>query len=148
AGRTLGIDNSVINNALNNAGLLVVRANSSFNGGFVNVAGATLRLLGDGNYSSVNLTVANGFTNSGLIEMTSVFNAQPVTLNVTSGTLVNAAGATIDILQGSGNGGRTINAQLNNQGTLNVGTGAALSRGSALHVNSGTINVSGGDVSL
>src|SRR5678809_756059 len=94
---TLNIENSTINAALVNQGLLVFRGGANnLAGSFENQAGGTLRVIGDGSFSGAQLTLALGFTNHGLIELTSVVNAQPATLIVSSGTLVNAAGAQIN----------------------------------------------------
>src|SRR5947207_4336807 len=103
AGRTLNTDNSTINAALINQGLLLFRGTANNLGGsFENQGGATVRLLGDGNFDQSILNVANGFTNSGVIELTSVVNAQSATLNVSAGSLVNAPGAQINALAGTG----------------------------------------------
>jgi hypothetical protein len=142
-------ENSTINAALVNQGLLVFRGGANnLAGSFENQAGGTLRVIGDGSFSGAQLTLALGFTNHGLIELTSVVNAQPATLIVTSGTLVNTAGAQINVLAGSGNGGRTLTAQLDNQGTLNVGTSLTINKGSAAHLNSGAILLTNGDLTL
>ena len=120
---TLHSDNSTINTTLVNQGVLVFRGFANNLGGtFDNQAGATLQVLGDGSISGAQLTTALGFTNYGVIELTSVINGQPATLVVSSGSLVNAPGALINVLPGSGNPGRTLTAQLDNQGTLNVAT--------------------------
>ena len=142
---TLNIENSTINAALVNQGLLVFRGGANnLAGSFENQAGGTLRVIGDGSFSGAQLTLALGFTNHGLIELTSVVNAQPATLIVTSGTLVNTAGAQINVLAGSGNGGRTLTAQLDNQGTLNVATSLLINKASVAQIDEGTINVSAG----
>src|SRR5438876_6300030 len=98
---------------------LSVLGTSALNGPFQNQAGATLRVASAANIISADLTVANGFINNGTIELTSTNGAITPALHVTSGTLVNAAGGQINILAGTG-GGRTLDAQLDNQGTLNV----------------------------
>jgi hypothetical protein len=98
------------------------------------------------------LTVANGFVNEGLIELTNTSAGQPATLNVTAGTLTNAAGGQIRALAGSGTASRTLGAELNNLGTLEVALGASstftLSKSSADHLNSGTISVDGGNLTI
>jgi hypothetical protein len=48
------------------------------------------------------------------------------------------------VLLGTGNPGRTLTAQLDNQGTLNVATSLIINKGSAAHLDEGTINVSDG----
>jgi len=76
-----------------------------------NAAGATLRLQGTGPSAPANLTVANGFTNSGSIVLTDSTSSYGAALNVTTGTLTNAAGGTITAAVGTG-GTRSLNAQL------------------------------------
>src|SRR6185436_6325536 len=97
------------------------------------------------------LTIANGFTNQGTIELTSgVSGFQQTTFTVTAGTLVNAPGATITPLVGGSNGARILAAQLDNQGTLTIANpaGMTLSKSGAQHTNSGTITLAGGNLAL
>jgi len=95
-----------------------------------------------------SLIVANGFTNNGVIELTATSGgAIGSILTVTNGTLVNAAGGTISALAGTG-GSRTLTAQLDNQGTLSLDTALTINKASADHTNSGTIDVSGGNLTL
>jgi predicted outer membrane repeat protein len=99
------------------------------------------------------LTVANGFTNSGTVELTTTGPdpTRSATLDVTSGSLTNAG--TLQSLVGAGfdgNSGRTLGAELINEGTINVGMPLTLSKSGAAHVNGagGVINVTGGDLSV
>src|SRR5207247_8709563 len=62
-------------------------------------------------------------------------------------TLINAPGGTIDAAAGAA-GLRTLALALNNQGTVTLDRGLALNRSSAAHTNSGSINVSGGDLTV
>ena len=147
-GSTLNVDNSTINAALVNQGLLVFRGvNNNLGGSFGNQAGATLRVLGANNFGQAILNVANGFTNSGVIELTSVVEVQNATLNVNSGSLVNAAGGQINVLAGTG-GPRTLGVQLDNRGTVTINQALTLDQGSADHLNNGTITLSGGDFTV
>jgi hypothetical protein len=142
---TIRSDNSTINTTLINQGLLVIRGvGNNLTGIIDNQAGATLRVLGDGNFSGTQVTFARGFTNSGLIELTSVVNSQLAQLDVISGTLVNAAGAQINILTGSGNGGRVLGAELDNRGTITVGDSLTINKSPAAHLNSGSILLTNG----
>src|SRR5437762_3478666 len=148
-GKTLGADNSTLNCTVVNQGLLVFRGfGNNIGGTLENQAGATLRVLGDGNFSGAQLNMASGFTNFGLIELTSVINSQSATLNLTSGTLLNAAGAQINVLTGSGNGGRFLGAELDNRGTLNVGASLTINKVSAAHFNSGSIVITNANLTL
>src|SRR5262249_14101721 len=110
-------------------------------------ASSIVRVQGIGGTGS--LTVLNGFTNNGTIELS---NVSPFTygaaLGVTNGTLVNAAGANLNALPGQSGGPRTLAAQLVNQGTLTVTQSLTLDKASAAHSNSGTITLSGGDLTI
>src|SRR5438128_2500255 len=69
------------------------------------------------------LTVAQGFTNLGAIELTQAGPSNTgydARLGIASGTLVNARGANIKSLTGVRGGNRQLDGQLDNQGTLVV----------------------------
>ena len=66
---------------------------------------------------------------------------------MSSGTLTNAATGAINVLTGSG-GGRTITATLDNQGTVTLSRPLTMNGTNATHTNSGTIALSGGDLTL
>ena len=109
--------------------------------------GTTLRVLGDNAGFNASLTAATGFTNNGTIELTSADSFRNATLVVTSGTLVNASGAAIQSLVGT-DGGRTLTAELDNQGTLTVNHPLTINKTSANHQNSSNINLSGGSLTV
>src|SRR5207244_3624806 len=103
-GSTLTINMSTINTKLENLGLLSIQGGSStINGAFHNASGASVNISGAagcGGGSPGTLTVANGFTNEGFMTLNTAGNAcgtadGSATLSVNSGTMVNAAGATI-----------------------------------------------------
>jgi hypothetical protein len=141
AGGTLTLQNGDLNTPLVNAGTVLSLGSSSMDGSVTTVAGSLLRVQGVSGLNAT-LTVASSFTNEGAIELTSSATAN-VTLSVTSGTLTNAADGTIRSLVGLG-GGRTLTAQLDNQGTLTVAQTLTINRGSAQHTNSGLIELTGG----
>jgi len=89
------------------------------------------------------LNVANGFSNSGVIELTSVANAHNSTLYVSASSFVNASGALFNALAGLG-GARTLGVQLDNHGTTTVEASLTISKTSAAHLDTGTINVGSG----
>src|SRR5262249_60474715 len=118
AGRTLKltsttVTSNTVNAPLLNQGTLLVQGNTTLNGAFGNAPGGALRVDGIGGTGGAHLTVANGFTNQGMIEMTGNQNWFSQ-LMVMSGTLTNAVGGTIRVLP---SGGRFLGAQLDNQGT-------------------------------
>ncbi|NUQ43175.1 MAG: choice-of-anchor D domain-containing protein, partial [Calditrichaceae bacterium] len=61
-------------------------------------------------------------------------------LTVTGGQLVNASGATIRAAVGVGTSSRTLNAALNNQGTLSVNQGMTINGSSIVNAVGGLIN--------
>ncbi len=157
-GRTLTLFFSAINAPLVNNGALIARATGNTIGGsFTTGPGSILRVQGQTAFSSGILTIAPAFTNNGTIELTSVVGGDTnanATLNVT-GTLTNPAGHTIDVLQGVGafGGDRFLNAPLDNQGTINISSDSGLSVNppsalNAQHMNSGTINVTDGNLTV
>lgn len=147
AGRTLFVTSSTINAALDNQGLLLVAGSVGLNGGLTTATGSTLRIEGNGSQGNGILTVAAGFTNTSVIELTSAGSGFPSQLIVTGGTLVNAPAGTITTLVGAG-GARSLTAQLNNQGLLSVNAPLLMDAVSAAHNNSGTIDVNLADLSL
>lgn len=97
------------------------------NGSVLNDTGATLQIAAE---SSVNnqgtLTSANGMTNRGLVELTTLgLSSDHVSLASASGTIVNEPGATFDLLAGDG-GRRTLTGEVDNQGVFNVETAVVL----------------------
>ena len=147
AAETLSIQTCTVNAPLVNNGTLVLKGTGNVNGGYTSGVGSGLRLWGMGGAGSSIQAFASGFTNNGSIEMNSFGGVYAAIFNVTSGTLVNAASRTIDVLAGTG-GVRTFGLQLDNQGTLNVGAALTLEKTGSAHSNSGTINVTGGDLAV
>jgi len=147
-GRFLNVRSSTINADLDNHGTLLVNGSSAFNGVLTTGDTSLIQVQGNGTYSTGTMTVLNGFTNRGVIELSDIVSSYGATLNVTNGTLTNALGASINALAGT-NGPRTLGATLDNQGSLSVAlapTGSlTLNHGGADHQNTGTIDVSGGD---
>ena len=123
SGQQLELVNGTLTAALVNQGLFLVHGNVALSGALTTASGSTVRIQGINTYGGAALTVANGFTNvnGSTIELTDAVAGYGATLHVTAGTLTNMAGASLSILQGT-NGPRTIDAQLDNQGTLAVGT--------------------------
>jgi chloramphenicol 3-O-phosphotransferase len=149
----VNLDNNSItaNSELRNEGVLQSRGISTINGSFVTAADSILRVRGQTGFGQGILTVSSGFTNNGTIEVTSIVGGDSnanATLNV-NGVLVNAPGRRIEILQGQG-GTRALNASLDNQGdiTVNSSSGLTVNIASADHLNSGTIHVSAGDLTV
>src|SRR5262249_5171041 len=119
AGVTLSLTDSTLSGApFANHGTLLAQGTSVLNGTMTTAAGSLLRVAAD--VGGAALTVLNGFTNSGAIELTNISQNWSSTLAVTNGTLVNAAGASLSALPGAGSGNRILTGNLDNRGTLTV----------------------------
>ncbi|MEQ1857951.1 MAG: Ig-like domain-containing protein, partial [Longimicrobiales bacterium] len=141
---TINLSTADVTLPITNQGTINFGGTPVVDGLLTTLAGSTLRI--GGVTGSANVTVSNSFTNNGLIELTST-SGQNSALNVT-GTLTNAAGANLNVLAAAG-GTRTLAAGLNNAGTVTMTSQSlTLVRVGAVHVNSGTINVSGGNLTL
>jgi hypothetical protein len=111
-------------------------------------AGSVMRVEGANATGTGALTVLNGFTNNAAIELSNANLNQAAQLTVSNGTLTNALGGTISALAGATGGGRTLTAELDNQGTVTVNQPLTINRTTALHKNSGTFTIPGGDVTI
>lgn len=130
-GRTLQLASTTVTAPMVNAGTLqVLNAGNSISGPLTTTATSLVQVGAFGGAGSdATLTVASGFTNSGVIELSNFSDtADPwsSTLSISSGVLVNAPGGTIRALPGTvGGGARTLSASLDNQGTLALYPGGA-----------------------
>ena len=131
------------------AGVLLVNGrNIAVDGGFTLSDGSLLRLAATG-ANGAHITFADGFTNSGKIildiDTDSTFQTD-ASITVTNGTLVNAG--TIESLNTGGGGkSRTINAVLENDGTILVNYYLKLTNVSRIFTSTnGTIDLVGSNV--
>ncbi|HEY3280284.1 MAG TPA: hypothetical protein VGJ83_07205 [Gemmatimonadales bacterium] len=151
AGRSLSMRASTINAPFVNNGSLFVDGSSVLGGAVTTGGTSSIRIQGNGTTGFSQLTVASGFTNNGQIVLTDSTAAYGAGLDVTTGTLVNAAGASIIAPTGSA-GPRQLNAQFSNQGSLTVATaanqGLTMAHASAVDSNTGTITVASGDLTI
>ncbi|MCK6486530.1 MAG: thrombospondin type 3 repeat-containing protein, partial [Phycisphaerae bacterium] len=109
---------------------------------------SVLRVEAGPGSSNGTLTVSAGFTNSGTIELIHTgTSGHTATLNVTTGTLTNT-GIIRALPSASASSQRVLNAQLDNQGTLEVNQATSVNKSSAQHASSGTINVTGGNLTI
>lgn len=145
AGRNWNLTNCAVSASLDVLGTLLTQGTTSVSGALITSPGSIIRIEAiPGN--SATLSVSTGFTNNGTIEISSPLG-WPSSLVVSSGTLTNAPGGVIGSLP-AGSGSRTLTAELDNQGTLELATGLVVDKSSADHRNSGTINVTGGNLVL
>jgi hypothetical protein len=134
-----------------NQGTLLAQGPSAINGTFTTTAGSVVRAQGSSEGGYASLSILNGFTNNGTLELTNAntSSAQDAALTVTNGTLVNVFGASLSSQPGAlGGGSRTLAAQLDNRGTLTMAQALTLSKASAAHSNTGMITLSGGDLTV
>jgi len=110
-------------------------------------AGQTVWVQGSNVGQHATLTAASGFSNAGAIRLESIDQNWASNLTVTSGTLTNTTTGVIIVNPGTG-GERTLAAQLDNQGTVNISQATNLVKDSAAHRNSGTIVVNGGTMNV
>ncbi|MDP2852034.1 MAG: hypothetical protein Q8O23_01380, partial [Gallionella sp.] len=142
---TLQLSNDTINAALDNqsGGMLFLEpAAVATIAGALNNTGTIRLRMANGAPANTVLTVNNSFTNNGVIELGTNFSGAPVSLTVNggAGTLTNASGATLRTgFTGSTEAGSIINANVTNQGTMDVTAGVSIS---SLASNNGTINLS------
>jgi fibronectin-binding autotransporter adhesin len=132
-------------------GVLSIEGSVALTGALTTAGGSTLRVEGTPTYGAAALTVANGFTNvsGATIQLSDAIGAFGATLTITNGQLINASGATFSVSGGAG-GPRILAAELNNQSTINIATsqGLTLTKPSAVHTNSGTISLTGGNLTV
>jgi len=147
AGRTTYFNTVTVNSPISNEGLLEVGSSSAINGALSTVASSTIRLASDGSTGNSTLTVANGFTNEGVIELSSTIGAYTAGLVVTSGTLVNAVGASINSIVGTG-GARVLNAAVQNDGSINVLHPTQWIANNTANWISGALNITGGNLTV
>jgi hypothetical protein len=147
AGLPLTLRNTTIDAPFTNEGFVGVVTPSVINGALTTVAGSIIRIATDGAVGTSTLTVANGFTNEGNIELTSVASTYTAVLAVSAGTLVNAPGGTIATLPGTG-GARTIVAQVDNQGVLSIQQPTVWTAASIANQNNGTLDVTAANLTL
>ena len=151
AGKVLTLANTIINGPLSNSGILLSRGTGDqVNGTLTAAAGSTIRIQGNSTFGHAALTIANGFTNNGAIDLTGIDAAWDSSLTVTTGTLTNPATRTITTTIGTGGAGgsRALNAQLSNAGSMTLNAPLTMTRAEADHTNSGTISVLGGDLTV
>ncbi len=67
---TLELTSDTINADVLNSGTIQVFSGNSINGALTTTSTSVIHLEGNGSYGTSQLTVANGFTNNGLIELT------------------------------------------------------------------------------
>ncbi len=135
---------------MQNAGTVVVAGIVNINGALTAGAGSTIEIeegdQGNG-IGNATLTVANGFTNDGVIDLTGVgYAPYSSLLAVNKGMLVNASDGTIRSTDPTGDGGsRGLNLVMDNQGTIDVPDGSLIWYGSGeSNTNEGTITIGTG----
>ncbi len=157
---------SVVNSAIVNDSTLRVQRGGTWNGTYTSGSGSTLKVESENGFLST-LTVASAFTNNGTLELTTIGFLASSALTWSSGTLTNAAGASILLSPGTGgtrtltgplsnagtltvNAATTLTGQLSNSGTMTVNAATTLAGSGADHVNaaSGLIDLVAGNLTI
>ena len=118
ANDTLQLVGGVLTASVVNNGLFLAQGTATLAGAFTAAAGSTLRVLGANVSTNAAFTVATGFTNNGVIDITSIDLGYSAGLTVTAGTLTNASGGTITVSTGSGGSRSVTGTLLDNFGTV------------------------------
>lgn len=122
-GGTLAADHATFNVPVVNQGTMTISTadftNTTFNSTVSNAAGAHFNIVVNSSGHGSAVTVVNGFTNSGTISLEGGSNNTGSTLNVTKQQLINGASGVITFAGVTG-APSTINANVLNQGTINV----------------------------
>jgi hypothetical protein len=140
---TLALHGSAIDVPVHNGGVITATVANYLNRAYTNDAGSILRLSYTSNAGAV-IEVDSGFTNNGLLELVNTYSTANTRVRAASGSLVNSPTGTIAI---SGTTGwSNIETELNNQGAMELDWYLRLDSASAAHVNSGTINLTGGNL--
>jgi fibronectin-binding autotransporter adhesin len=120
--------------------------------GYVNVtgpftvnAGRTFSALATTGATNGQTVTAPAFTNLGTTNVSGSGAGWHIALNIPTGTLINGSTGIINLLDGTGSGSnRTLSAELQNQGTVNVHTNSTtptIGRAGAVHTNTGLIDI-------
>jgi hypothetical protein len=138
---TTQVVDSVLKTDVKNEGQVTFRIRSSYSGNFQNLPGSALRIFGSFSTGNSNATFERGFTNQGRMfffgDMSGTASGD-TNLTIESGTLVNAPGAQIRVYNGASH---TLNAPIENHGTLTVDRPFTINAGASDNINSGTIEV-------
>jgi hypothetical protein len=138
---TLALNGSAIDVPLHNSGVITAVVTNSFNQGYTNDPGSTLRLWYSSNWGAV-INFSGGFTNNGTIEMVNTYSTANTRLNSPGTIITNSATGTIHATGTTGS--CYITAQLDNQGTIDIDHYLQLNDASVQHTNSGTISLTDG----
>ncbi|MFH2034971.1 MAG: FlgD immunoglobulin-like domain containing protein [Candidatus Zixiibacteriota bacterium] len=142
--------NGSVYSDLTNASVIKANISGNIRNGFTSVAGS--KIISEATtLNNCNLNFYNTFTNHGTIELTQADQHDSYVKMINSAdTLINASDGTIESLAGVGSiaGQRFLDARLHNHGTLNTTSQYLYLQptSSVGLINTGTINISGGDL--
>jgi hypothetical protein len=127
---------------LTNAADFNVSGGSAISSAFVQSGNVNIRANADSNAA---LTVASGFTNSGTIDLEDPSNfSRNATIAVSSGTLLNSNTGVINVqadASSASSDDRQINANLTNDGVVNINENSRFSLANATFINNGDVNI-------
>jgi hypothetical protein len=144
----LQIFGAIVNDGIVNTGTVQLRASSSLVGNITNNAGGTV-LVEATNGVNATATLSGSVTNRGTVVLTHVgtgAGTEAATLTQTAAALVNEVGGVVRAEAGGSAGPRVLSVALDNRGLLEVNQTLVMNRASAVHVNSGSVMLGGGDL--
>jgi hypothetical protein len=149
AGSTITMHGGGINADFENRGTIRATNHSTIgSSSFSNAEDAFLRVLGNGTIGHVKLTVTNGFTNHGTIELGNTVHVWRGDLEVSSGTLVNDGTIVSRSTTLTHDHVNQLTAEVNNRGAIQVDRVMTINKSNVIHRNTGTIEVLGGNLTV
>ncbi len=144
SGRRLTMTEGSIAADFINHGHVLVNRNSQIECDlFSNESTGVVSVSGNSQIGNVTLTIFKGFTNHGVIQLTSAAGNWTGSLTVSDGTFVNEG--TIEAV-GNGTGTRNLVASLDNRGVIRTFNPLHINRPGVAHRSSGSIELVGGDI--
>jgi len=140
-GSAVVLDYCELNISATGGGAFDLRRNIDYSGDLAD--GQSLTLRGTASLGTSRLSADNGFSNSGVITLTSDTASYGASLEIGTGTLTNHVAGVVHVNEGAG-GGRSILANLTNDGKINVNTDVTLNKTAAAYTNNAAFNVATG----
>ncbi len=153
SGGDIILTNGTLNADVASSGRLFARGTSEIDGDLTVADSGSVFVQGVSGLSGAVFTVADGISNHGHLELTGTSSfthtGDDATLIVTGGRLINEADGVIrSIIPGGASPFRLLTAEVDNRGTIQIDSTLTIDGPEADHLNSGTINVAGGNLTI
>jgi hypothetical protein len=146
-GYALTVSGTTVNADVHNRGTVETVGTSTFAGStFTNPSTARLRVLGNAAIGHVALTIAQGFTNYGEIELGNSAHVWRGDLTISQGTLINEGLVRSSSVVATNDHVNILAAEFVNNGTLLIERVLRLSKADARHVNMGSVHLVSGNL--